>query len=150
MRQAKDEWTFREICRKNGWRLTRQRLAVYSFISGNRTHPGVDEVLAGVRPSVPALTRESVFRILCEFAEAGLVARLDHLSQARFDSCTKTHGHFICSSCGRIVDIDLPDGFRPVPPPKGATVSACELRMTGLCGNCRRKGKTTRTFPISV
>ena len=133
---AKDESAFREICRKNGWRFTRQRFAVYAFVRANRTHPGVDDVLNAVRRRMPQLTRESVFRILCDFADAGLIARLDHLPVARFDSSTASHGHFICRKCGKIVDFDLPKGIDFKLPEKGAQLDFAELRVSGVCARC--------------
>ena len=131
---------FRNVCRANGWRFTRQRFAVYAFVRGNRTHPGVDDVLDAVRGQIPNLTRESVFRILCEFAGAGLITRLDHLPLARFDSCTKPHGHFICARCGKIVDFALPEDFGMPSPISGAKVMSTEVRLSGLCETCARKG----------
>lgn len=135
---------FRKTCRANGWRCTRQRFVVYAFMHGNRQHPGVDETWQAVRNEIPSITRESVFRILCEFASHGLVARLDSLSSARFDSNPKPHGHFICEECGAIIDFALPEGFSISPELKGATVSTLEVRMTGLCpkhSNEKRKEK---------
>ena len=130
------EASFREICRENGWRFTRQRLAVWSFVRANRTHPGVEDVLAGVRKEAPSLTRESAFRILCEFVSAGLISRLDHLPIARFDSSTRMHGHFICLKCGRIVDFELPSGFDVHVPVGGAVVQTMEVRASGVCAHC--------------
>ena len=136
--KAGDESAFRTICRENGWRFTRQRFAVYAFVRTNRTHPGVDDVLNAVRRRMPNVTRESVFRILCDFADAGLIARLDHLPVARFDSCTESHAHFICRNCGKIVDFDLPKGFAFTVPEKGAQTDFAELRVSGLCARCLR------------
>ncbi len=133
---AKDESAFREICRKNGWRFTRQRFAVYAFVRANRTHPGVDDVLNAVRRRMPHVTRESVFRILCDLASAGLVVRLDNLPSARFDACTESHGHFICRKCGKVVDFDLPKGIDVKPPEKGAQLDFTELRVSGVCARC--------------
>lgn len=117
------------------------RLCVHAWESATS---GVDETWQAVRNEIPSITRESVFRILCEFASHGLVARLDSLSSARFDSNPKPHGHFICEECGAIIDFALPEGFSISPELKGATVSTLEVRMTGLCpkhSNEKRKEK---------
>ena len=130
---------YRELCRRNGWRCTHQRFAVYAFLQGNRTHPGVDEVWAAVRKETPSITRESVFRILCEFAEKGIVMRMDALPSARFDADTRPHGHFICERCGKVFDFELPQGIDLRSPLKGAKVSGVELRFTGLCPRHAKK-----------
>ena len=124
---------YRKVCQANGWRCTHQRFVLYSFMHGNKCHPGVDEAWQAVRKEIPSITRESVFRILCEFADRGLIARLDNLSAARFDSNPRPHGHFICEKCGAIYDFALPEGFNISPALDGATISNMEVRVTGLC-----------------
>mgnify|MGYP003312288489 CR=1 FL=1 len=39
--------------RKAGYRVTRQRLAVYSFLNENESHPTVDDIYAAVRERFP-------------------------------------------------------------------------------------------------
>ena len=116
MEQQKFE-EFQAICRRNGWKCTSQRLAVYEFVHENYTHPGVDDVWRHVRQSLPAVTRESVYRILNELAG---------------------QGHFICEICGEITDFAFPEGaLAPADPPCGE-VRHIELRLSGVCGKCRQ------------
>ena len=99
--QATRQQEFSKICRDAGWKCTSQRLAVYDFLADNLSHPDVDTVWAAVRSTQPAITRESVYRILNEFAAKGIIRRMDHIDSARYDSRTGAHGHFICEKCGR-------------------------------------------------
>ncbi|MBS1371193.1 MAG: transcriptional repressor [Lentisphaeria bacterium] len=131
---------FSTICRKIGWKCTTQRLAVYDFLRGNLTHPDVDAVWAAVRSAVPTITRESVYRILNEFSEMGLIGRLDHIDNARYDSRVGAHGHFICEKCGRISDFDWPEGAAIPPEMLSGKVSHMEIRLVGLCGQCAADG----------
>ena len=127
---------FAERCRAAGWKCTSQRLAVYEYLKGNLTHPDVDAVLAAVRKSLPTITRESVYRILNEFAEKEIIRRLDHIENARYDSRTDAHGHFICTKCGKISDFDWPEGAAiPHEAPPGKVIHA-EVRLVGLCPEC--------------
>lgn len=124
------------LCREIGWKCTAQRLAVYEFLNGNLAHPDVDSVWNAVRGSLPTITRESVYRILNEFAEKGIIRRLDHIDNARYDSRTEPHGHFICESCGAISDFEWPQGA-PLPLeslPK--TIHHMEMRLVGVCARC--------------
>lgn len=127
---------FNQICRKNAWKLTPQRLRVYQVIHGNLTHPSVDQVLEAVRAELPSVTRESVYRILNEFAAGGVTMRLDDLNAARYDWQTKPHGHFICKTCGGITDFPLPENL-PIPSEwNHAALSHVELRLVGECSTC--------------
>ena len=127
---------FPEFCRQNGWKCTSQRVAVYEFLKGNLSHPDVDTVWNAVRRHLPAITRESVYRILNEFADKGLIARLDHIDHARYDSHTGAHGHFLCSSCGEIADFDWPPEMTLPPEMRRRDLIHMELRLVGICPRC--------------
>jgi Fur family peroxide stress response transcriptional regulator len=131
---------FPELCHQFGWKCTPQRLAVYECVYGNRNHPDVDSIWSAVREKLPTMTRESVYRILNEFAAHGLIWRLDHVNSARYDSSTLPHGHFICEKCGAIADFamigDL-SGFSGEVP---GEIRHMEIRFTGLCDGCRNAG----------
>src|SRR5574344_2069988 len=130
---------FRELCRKAGWKCTSQRLAVYDFVHDNRTHPDVDSVWRAVRVTQPAITRESVYRILNEFSEQGIISRIDQLDSARYDSRTLPHGHFICEKCGAILDFDLPEGEFQPPVQLPGQARHLEVRAVGICEQCLKK-----------
>ena len=124
------------ICQRNGWKCTSQRLAVYSFVDENYTHPGVDEVWQHVKKSLPTVTRESVYRILNEFAERGIIQRLDLIDSARYDCQTGPQGHFICEVCGEITDFAFPEGALSSADTPSGEVRHIELRLSGICGKC--------------
>ena len=127
---------FLNICHENGWKCTSQRLAVYEFLHHNLSHPDVDTVWHAVRRKLPALTRESVYRILNEFTEKGMIRRLDHIDSARYDSRTEPHGHFVCEKCGRIVDFNWPEGVVLPGELRGKKLSHMEIRLVGICSRC--------------
>jgi len=131
---------FPAFCRAQGLKCTAQRLAVFSAVRGLRTHPSVDEILGKVRKSVPTVTRDSVYRILNEFSRLGIIARLDALSSARYDTLVGPHAHFICEVCGEVFDYPLP---KSVQAPEGMPHERhhLELRVTGLCDRCAAKRK---------
>jgi Fur family peroxide stress response transcriptional regulator len=100
----------------------------------------VDSVWKSVKSNLPTMTRESVYRILNEFASHDLIWRLDHVSSARYDSNTHPHGHFICENCGSIADFALENdvhGFAGCVP---GEVRHMEIRFTGLCSKCKSDG----------
>ena len=133
---------FLDICREAGWKCTSQRLAVYEFLRNNLTHPDVDTVWTAVRITQPAITRESVYRILNEFAAKGIIRRMDHIDSARYDSRTGAHGHFICEKCGEISDFNWPEGAA-VPLNRLANLLPVDSLRIGPLGRWLK----TRTLP---
>jgi len=135
MKRDETEIRLRELCAAHHLKCTAQRLAVYRYIHGNTSHPGVDRIWYDVRQKIPSITRESVFRILTELCDLGVIARLDKIINARFDGLPHNHGHMICENCGAVLDFELPDS-PPIPKSPDFQVSRVELRLTGLCRKC--------------
>ena len=132
----KDMEAFRQLCRAHGCKCTPQRYAVYRYIYGNSQHPDVNTVWGHVGHEIPGITRESVFRILCEFAEFGVIGRVTKLSETRFDGRAGDHGHMIFERCGAIIDFDLPEDVKGVNVLDGFLPKHMELQISGLCAKC--------------
>lgn len=98
-----------------------------------------------VRKTVPTITRDSVYRILNEFSACGLIARLDALSAARYDTWIGPHAHFICECCGEVIDYPMPTGIQ-LPAALPIERHHLELRVTGLCDDCAKKVKRRREW----
>ncbi|MDD4816411.1 MAG: transcriptional repressor [Victivallaceae bacterium] len=133
---------FRALCSAHGYKCTPQRFAVYSCAGGNTRHPTVDQIWAEVKRTMPSITRESVFRILMELAEMGIVYRMDRIVNARFDGRPHNHGHFICDRCGTIIDFELSAAQSAPPALEGFLADHVELRIGGLCAKCAGEVKT--------
>jgi len=140
---------FPAYCREHGLKCTPQRLAVFAALRGEMGHPSVDEIWATVKKTVPTVTRDSVYRILNDFAAIGLIARLDALSAARYDTCLGPHAHFICEVCESVTDYSLTAAL-PIPGGMPREQHHLELRVTGFCDNCVKKAridKESKTKP---
>ena len=87
------------FCHEKGMKCTAQRMAIFSALRERRLHPLVDEIWGLVKRTLPTVTRDSVYRILNEFSGHGLLARLDALSAARYDTCTEPRAHFVSGIC---------------------------------------------------
>ena len=128
---------FAQLCRRFKWKCTPQRQAVYEYVCHDHCHPDVDSVWAAVKSQLPAVTRESIYRILNEFSAHGIIWRLDHMTSARYDSSTVPHGHFICENCGAITDFALEKDLSAFAGNLPGDVRHMEIRFTGICENCQ-------------
>lgn len=129
---------FPAFCREHGLKCTAQRMAVFASVRAAMGHPSVDETWEDVKKTVPTITRESVYRILNEFAAVDLVGRLDAFPSARYDRNTAPHVHFICEACGHVYDYPMPEGVVLPAAMKGER-HHLELRVTGICEACLAK-----------
>ena len=138
--QACDDTRFREICREHSWKCTAQRRAVFGCLCGNHEHPSVETVWRAVRTTLPDVSLDSIYRILDDFAGAGLIQRLESPKIMRYDANTDPHDHFICSECGRMFDFSFLEAERVAGVCQAfGDVSAVELNVHGVCKACRKK-----------
>ena len=105
-------------------------------------HPTASELYESIRDENPRLSRATVFRVLGQFADNGVVRRLNLLgSDTRFDPTLAPHAHGVCRVCGRVCDVFLPAlaSFEPGRICDGFQAEDCEVQFTGVCGQCRRE-----------
>ena len=132
-----DDVAFSSICRERNWKRTSQRRAVFNYLCGNREHPTVETVWRGVQTVLPDVSLDSVYRILDDFSDTGLVKRLEGAKVIRYDADTGSHEHFICSECGRMHDFAYLNADQ-VAEMCGSfgRVDSVELTVHGLCRDC--------------
>jgi Fur family peroxide stress response transcriptional regulator len=103
------EAELRHALEKAGWRMTRQRAAVFDFLRSVDTHPTADQVFHGVRPYIPKLSLATVYKALEALVDAGLAAKLTDLEGlAHYDGRSEAHYHFRCQETGEVHDLPLP------------------------------------------
>ena len=124
----------------SGQNYSKQREAIYSFLSGRKDHPTADVVYENIRKELPAISLGTVYRNLRVLCEAGRIRKvdcgdgLDH-----FDANTLVHQHFICEECGKIEDIflgDLDSLKTMASDAYGGRVVSTDIVFRGICPEC--------------
>lgn len=128
--------------REAGVRLTPQRALVLDVVYHSDGHLTADEVYALVRAQSPYVDLSTVYRNLVFLRQQRLIGELRLEGQpARFEAVRagQEHHHAVCTSCGRMVEVDHADlaeleasllakyGFRLEP---------VHLTLSGLCPEC--------------
>jgi Fe2+ or Zn2+ uptake regulation protein len=125
--------------RAAGLRLTRPRRLVLEMLAELGGHNSADDVACAIATGGEHLSRMSVYNALEALSGVGLVSVVDAgPGAARYEVAGPTHHHFVCRSCGVVLDVD------PVPrEPRwleldvpGAHVDAAEVVLRGLCDLC--------------
>ncbi|MFS0867892.1 Fur family transcriptional regulator [Microbacterium sp. 179-B 1A2 NHS] len=128
------------LLRGAGLRVTDSRVAVLGALAV-RPHASADAVYADVAPALPRANKQSVYNALSDFADAGLVRRIEPAGQPmlfelRVDD---NHHHLICTQCGAVQDVDCAVGQAPCLHPSndhGFRVDTAEVTYWGVCGAC--------------
>ena len=96
---------FMEVLRKNGYKVTPQRIAIFEYLHGNIHHPTAEQIYADLKKSHPSMSLTTVYQTLHLFKELQLVEELGFLDKSsRFDPNTVPHVNIICPVCGTIRD----------------------------------------------
>lgn len=136
---------FKSVCSQANLKVTRQRLRIYLELLQAGDHPTAEVLHSRLRPEMPQLSLDTVYRTLSTFERQGLVRRINTVnSQARYETEMQQHHHFICSACGMVIDFNWPL-FDQISLPeeitRSGTVSNRTVTASGICSRC--SGKTT-------
>lgn len=138
--------------RAAGLQVTTQRTAVLSAVE-RRQHSTADEIAAGVREEIGAVSRQAVYDALTALVAKGLLRRIQPSgSAARFEHRVgDNHHHVVCRQCGRMADVDCAVGTAPcltAADDSGFTIDEAEVIYWGRCPQCRGTTETNSTSHI--
>ncbi len=89
-------------------RYSRQRESIQDYLNTHRTHPTAEAVYLGLKKKFPNISLGTVYRNLNYLADVGEILRISSVSGPdRYDGNVSPHYHFICTSCGKVLDIDM-------------------------------------------
>lgn len=128
-----------ERLRSAGLKLTVQRRAVIEELVGDESHPTTDELSRRLAERVPGMSLSTVYKVLHELVELGLVRQVDASGVMRFDPNGADHVHVVCDACGDIYDAELPaEAVTAIKgaAPSGVAISRLEIVARGTCPHC--------------
>lgn len=134
---------YRALCRSRGVPCTRQRLSTLEAVLKSTGHPTADDVHEVVKRRQRNVSRTTIYRVLEELAELGLIGKACHPGKAvRYDRRTDLHHHLVCTRCNSMTDISDPglDAVR-VPDTRkyGFKVADFRVQLRGICKQCRKR-----------
>lgn len=127
-------------------RYSKKRQAVLDCVRATNGHPTAEWIYASLKPSFPDLSLATVYRNLNQLEEAGLIRSMGSVNgQKRYDADLTMHPHAVCTRCGSMADVEgIPfsaETIRRVEEAIGFQIESASLHFTGLCRNCKEKGR---------
>jgi Fur family ferric uptake transcriptional regulator len=126
-----------------GYRQGGARSAVLEQLDGQACALTAYEIEAALRERGRAVGRASVYRVLEELSELGLVTKVElGQGQARYEPARAEHHHhhLVCDRCGAVVpfgDEQLERAIERISRRVDFDVSGHEIVLRGLCAACR-------------
>lgn len=121
-----------------------KREAIYRAICSTKTHPDAEWIYNKVRIDFPNISLGTVYRNLVMLRNEGKIISLGVVKGCeRFDGNVNEHSHFICTECGRIIDVSrsfalhISNLDELVQKELGVKVESHDLAFYGKCDLCR-------------
>jgi len=136
---------FKAKCRAAGLKVTPQRMAVYEVLIKSNEHPSAEMVFRKVKRTLPNISLDTVNRTLLTLYEIGAAFAVEGSGDAkRFDGNLKSHQHFKCIKCKRVIDFHHKP-FDNIAVPKSISRRFTVLRKTvyleGICDLRRKRSR---------
>ena len=98
----------REYLLKYDIKPSMQRIAIMDYLMTHRVHPTADEIYNALYPTMPTLSKTTIYNTMKLFSEQGAVkALVIDEKNVRFDIDTSSHAHFMCLGCGCGYDLPI-------------------------------------------
>jgi Fur family ferric uptake transcriptional regulator len=133
--------------KRNGLRMTRQRMAIAAAFFEADGHLNAEEICALVRSEHPGIGQATVYRTMRMLEGVGLVTSSNFgASSARFEAADEDHhDHLICTECGHIVEFMNEDIERlqdEIAERYGMVLTSHRMELYGRCDDpkaCTRR-----------
>lgn len=128
----------------HGIKPSLQRMAVMTYLIEHRTHPTADEIYTALHPSIPTLSKTTVYNTLKLLTEKGAALQLTiDERNCCFDADTSPHAHFLCTRCGRVYDMKLNQAelIKCACVPDNFQTEQAQLYLRGCCPKCAAQNK---------
>jgi len=131
---------FIQTCRRQGLKVTHQRMEIFRELASSQTHPDAETVFQAVAGRVPSISRDTVYRTLSTLEAEGLIRKVEPVFESvRYDANLDRHHHFICMACGAIHDFYSEDLDRLPIPSSVKTfgqIDSAQVQIRGVCSVC--------------
>lgn len=137
MKQQTEELV--ESLRKDGFRVTPQRVAIVKYVMNTDEHPSAEHIHKVVQKQYPMVSLSTVYKTLDLLREKRLVGEIEVNGELRFDPNPNEHVNLVCLECGAIVDGTEDELIRikdKIAKKAKYTIIRGSLDLYGYCSKC--------------
>lgn len=129
------------LLRDKGFKVTPQRLAIYSALVATKAHPSAEMIYNELQPVYPTMSLATVYKTIEILKSLDLVQVLNVGEDSfRYDANTTNHPHIRCMKCGRVDDlfgVDAGAFIEQVSATTNYTIQGQQFYFYGVCPKCQ-------------
>lgn len=138
------ELSIRQVLGGTSRRVTAQRTLLLELLRQSPEHVGAEELYRKAQEQNAKMSLSTVYRNLQLFKELGLVQEHHFIGEHHHYEVKSEaeHQHLLCVGCGKVVEFVCPVSRKlkeETAKEYGFDVFDVEVRMMGLCPDCKRK-----------
>ena len=120
-------------------RYSYQRETVNELLRNCKDHPTAETLYERAKEVVPNISLATVYRNLRTLAENGELLTLETVDKKiHYDGDISPHSHFLCTGCGKIIDIFVQPTTPTLLKEMGLSVESEKTFYYGHCAECGR------------
>jgi Fe2+ or Zn2+ uptake regulation protein len=128
------------LLHRHGLKVTPQRQCIVEVLHANPSHPTAEAIYGVAKLRMPTISLKTVYETLHTLTALGYIREIDLGARpTRFDVDVHHHHHLVCSSCGRIENVELDELgplARAAAERHGFVLGHAEVILRGHCPNC--------------
>ena len=136
-----------QTLKQANYRITKQRRHLLALLAAQSEHYiDITTLDDQMRQAFTGVSHNTIYRNLAEFAALGLVeiTRRSNGQAVKFRCERPHHHHFICQTCGRVLEIQMPkwDPSYYEQQLPGAKITGHNFELYGQCPKCANRQKS--------
>lgn len=132
----------KQLLQDSGLKSTEARIALLNLFDREKNPLDVFSIVESLRSSGVEMDQATVYRVLDVLTQKGLISKLEFgEGKYRYEMQKEDHHHLICSSCGKIEDIEdrkMEEFEAEIKKKKGFLVKSHSLEFFGVCKRCQK------------
>ena len=132
--------------KEHGFKITPKRKATIKLFLKHKSYLSPQQVLDKLGNDFPGISSSTVYRILEELKNIGIIVKIEREDRQLYYSLCRTpgqhHHYFICRKCKRVEEVELcyfKEFERFISKNLNCKVENHSVQLEGLCSHCKKR-----------
>jgi Fe2+ or Zn2+ uptake regulation protein len=126
---------YKDLLEKSELKITPQRLAILKELD-EKGHASIEEIYDEIKENFPSISLATIYKNINALKDENIISEICLHNKPKFEIKKEAHAHFICKTCGKVIDIPLEEILCQEANEKYSDAQK-ELYIYGICEDCK-------------